>query len=50
MPPGLPPKANEQKDFPVIDVDEYKPKENFPEPMMLVHHADATFEEVLIVC
>ncbi|WOG99824.1 hypothetical protein DCAR_0519180 [Daucus carota subsp. sativus] len=48
MPPGLPPKANEQKDFPVIDVDEYKPKENFPEPMMLVHHADATFEEVLI--
>lgn len=26
--------VEEQKDFPIIDVDDYKPKENFPEPML----------------
>ncbi|KAK1400322.1 G2/mitotic-specific cyclin-2-like [Heracleum sosnowskyi] len=26
--------AEEQKDFPIIDVDDYKPKESFPEPML----------------
>lgn len=28
-------KTYEQKDCPIIDVDEYKPKENFPEPMFV---------------
>ncbi|XP_074343291.1 G2/mitotic-specific cyclin-1-like [Apium graveolens] len=27
-------KAEEYKDFPIIDVDDYKPKESFPEPML----------------